>query len=676
MLRSDLPTFYGEKFLADRLLILLDEKKYDFWFNFHIPRAGDAKEVDGMIYDRSKKIFILIEVKGLRIDDIKEICKDKIVLSNNTSFSNAWFQASDNSKRLKSTIDYYKQKNIINKDKTFIFSPVVAFPLIKRTNFNERFKTNSNKDILFHELSDSTIFAEDLESTNNLLGRITVALEKPIYNKSLIGSIRGKELSIIELEDFTKILFPKFHNKYNKAYDPRVMLSIEKECLKILDKINTSEPIIIEGYAGTGKTFIGFNLARILAQKGKKVLFTCYNKTLAVDLQRLKYSEPEFRNDANIRNNLIIKDIFKILSELHSIFPNKNNIYSSLIDKKGLSKFNQNNTNQGDISETEQIDHINAKPNVEVISEYDKWAIEIIDEVLEKQNMKEDLYKYDYIVADETQDFKNYMFDLVELLLDDSSQITYIYGKNQILYIDDESSEYNRIRRIKSKISFSENSIEKRRVFRTTDKSFLIAQGFILYYPNSFKAVDWIAEKLKDNDDEQQEFEFDRKGGNLPNIYYCDGEYNSMKNKIKELLNDIINRNKELRGNDCDIMILVPHYGFTKRPIIEALNELNKQYIDYTIDDFKRLDYSNDEIRICTYFSARGLEANFILILGFNSFDIHLRNMNKEHIVDDLGYIILSRAKYDTYLLNIDEAGIPREGQAKFLEDIIHDLSN
>jgi hypothetical protein len=86
---------------------------------------------------------------------------------------------------------------------------------------------------------------------------------------------------------------------------------------------------------------------------------------------------------------------------------------------------------------------------------------------------------------------------------------------------------------------------------------------------------------------------------------------------------------------------------------VSLLKELNVDFIDYTIEENRRLDYLINQVRIVSFHSCRGIEANFSLILGFEElFDLSEKAKCDYH---KLGYIILSRAKYETYIF-IDES--------------------
>lgn len=58
----------------------------------------------------------------------------------------------------------------------------------------------------------------------------------------------------------------------------------QSEIIKSVLSVNRE--VEIRGYAGTGKTVIACHIAESFAEKGKRVLFLCYNKNLAADLKK------------------------------------------------------------------------------------------------------------------------------------------------------------------------------------------------------------------------------------------------------------------------------------------------------------------------------------------------------------------------------------------------------
>jgi len=62
------------------------------------------------------------------------------------------------------------------------------------------------------------------------------------------------------------------------------MLNATDEQVQALRLLRSQPRLLVEGGAGTGKTLLAVALAREHAAQGRAVLFTCFNKALAVAL--------------------------------------------------------------------------------------------------------------------------------------------------------------------------------------------------------------------------------------------------------------------------------------------------------------------------------------------------------------------------------------------------------
>ncbi len=95
------------------------------------------------------------------------------------------------------------------------------------------------------------------------------------------------------------------------------LLSLSEEQYTYLETILHSENprVICEGAAGTGKTILAAEAARRLAQKGLRVLFLCFNRNLAWQLQRQEFVE---------NSNITLKTVWGLLYESAAkVFPDQ-----------------------------------------------------------------------------------------------------------------------------------------------------------------------------------------------------------------------------------------------------------------------------------------------------------------------------------------------------------------
>jgi hypothetical protein len=195
----------------------------------------------------------------------------------------------------------------------------------------------------------------------------------------------------------------------------------------------------------------------------------------------------------------------------------------------------------------------------------------------------------------------------------------------------------------------------------------LFAQSFLDFYPESKLAIEFINknETRKDNT-----LEFDRNLGNFPFIIKRDKT--KIKAALKKAILHCVKENENFGLGESGILIVVPWKYSKKHPqlsfyrnlAVQVLKEINIDYLDYTVDQNRRLDYLINQVRIVSFHSCRGIESNFTLLLGFEE----LFELSKKAKCDyhKLGYIILSRAKYETYVF-IDDNQHALEAR-KFLD--------
>ena len=81
--------------------------------------------------------------------------------------------------------------------------------------------------------------------------------------------------------------------------DENIYIKLTKEQFRIFRQALDNKRLIVNGIAGSGKTIIAKELAKELLDKKNKVLFLCFNRTLASTLRQ------EFRNQ-NLRDNIEI----------------------------------------------------------------------------------------------------------------------------------------------------------------------------------------------------------------------------------------------------------------------------------------------------------------------------------------------------------------------------------
>ena len=106
-------------------------------------------------------------------------------------------------------------------------------------------------------------------------------------------NFKGQIAPSNKLEEISQILLPRFtafQSPVERQKDVRGFLEIAlQEQLQMVKLIDNLRAVLLQGLAGTGKTFIAIHAAQLAHERGEKVLFLCYNNMLA-DYLRNKMS--------------------------------------------------------------------------------------------------------------------------------------------------------------------------------------------------------------------------------------------------------------------------------------------------------------------------------------------------------------------------------------------------
>ena len=104
-------------------------------------------------------------------------------------------------------------------------------------------------------------------------------------------------------------LMPQF--KVFRAMGPDIsraaeqLLELTETQAQVFKGLYVQDRVLVEGAAGSGKTFLALNRALAFAREGKKTLFVCFNKELAAWIRRQVQKDPttvEFRNLLEIKH--------------------------------------------------------------------------------------------------------------------------------------------------------------------------------------------------------------------------------------------------------------------------------------------------------------------------------------------------------------------------------------
>ena len=165
-------------------------------------------------------------------------------------------------------------------------------------------------------------------------------------------------------------------------YDEERFIQLTNHQLDLFKRVATNKNIITSGPAGSGKTIVAKTLAQDFLVDDKTVLFLCFNRTLA---NKVRYEFDKYEDRVEV-------------STFHSLA-------RRIIEKFDSNWWGENKGNDAD----------------------DFWNLDIpvkLEECL--QFMKE---KYDVLIIDEGQDFKELWFELIFQLIEPNG--------NKLIFLDE-----------------------------------------------------------------------------------------------------------------------------------------------------------------------------------------------------------------------------------------------
>lgn len=227
-------------------------------------------EIDFLVIAPNLGIFA-IEVKGGRVSRKNGIWYFTDRFGHTDSRTRSPFSQANEG--VFNVVKYLKDKIDTNHDhlKNIIFGFGVMFPDIKF-------------DLKDPEIDDAQIF--DNNNGNDVLTfihKLSFFFQKrisEIYNDKFIKSLPSKEdvfyIASLLRSDFEIIPSKVSQIKYNK----QSIIQLTQEQYYCLDLLEDNQRTLIQGYAGTGKTFIAIEAVKRSVIQGKKVAFFCFNSTL------------------------------------------------------------------------------------------------------------------------------------------------------------------------------------------------------------------------------------------------------------------------------------------------------------------------------------------------------------------------------------------------------------
>lgn len=183
---------------------------------------------------------------------------------------------------------YPEYRSMINRCK---FMVAVWLPKYTKSQVDDLiFGQNVTREIIMSR--EAMLFPDETKKqVQALMERMNlVHLVCKYEEEKLIDSAPGYRHTLTKAESmdlFQKVLCPTFRTIVNirKEYEETYLELLEEQYV-VLKFLAHQRTAAISGAGGTGKTLVAVHRAELLGEKGERVLFLCYNRNLAQDLEQ------------------------------------------------------------------------------------------------------------------------------------------------------------------------------------------------------------------------------------------------------------------------------------------------------------------------------------------------------------------------------------------------------
>ena len=288
------------------------------------------------------------------------------------------------------------------------------------------------------------------------------------------------------------------------------------------------------------------------------------------------------------------------------------------------------------------------------LDKHDRWVARIVFELEKKASQGNLIAQYDTILVDECQDMKDCYFRLISLHANKKTTICMARGTGQELYYEANKSEWlKKFHKVATVQSL-------RRNFRNTKQVFEFATVFYEAALNLDKISNKVQWVTKGNVGDEQ-VELLPRGGQLPQLISINDpemhptadksrfsmEQNEVMTAEYQRLIESEMESLQENENPIDLLLLVPsEKGCETKWARAALTKAGVNFIDYTKKDNRRDIAGVEQVRLCTFHSARGIEGARVLIFGLESIEHLAKSLGIA--LNNLGYITLSRSSIET----------------------------
>lgn len=595
-LPSNEPGRYGE-YRAAKWLSELGGDNLHLWFGVnYLDAVGD---IDQLIGDLRVGLWV-IEVKGHSLAQISGYSRENVDFQREGVQKHPGRKAQLEAQRLSTWL----KTHVPDLKIPWVHSGV-WWPNILRDEWKEAF-VNSPIAVSDAELM---LFTDEMDAEEGFISRLAAISAQPLFGapppRAVLTETDTYLTVIPHLEVPSKMVAPILPKVSRPNSESKVEADLEHRRVRLVGK------------PGTGKTVKLLEYGLHSFERGQRVLYTCYNKALSSEIRRELHQKMSMTSPSEF----IAMDIFQLSKYLENGLP----------------------TNAQSLK----------KPQLKSSGGYEGVFEARVKTVLEAGEQE----KFDVVLIDEGQDFPDYGVRLLQELSHPETTWIVADGQGQELYPPYKPSE--------TLVKEMHNATVRKllRNFRQSPQAYLVYQSFDLLMDRSSldagkraahqQLKTWLDQtKGKEGKFLQLGFDFDVEA--LGAQIFMD-DTSDLDSAIEQNLI----RPMSKHPGEVDALIVAPSGGNQEVEVVRGyLRRLGLPFQDLFDSENRRKDPGASSIRLSTIHSARGLTADFVCVLNFDS---ACRWDKGEPRGRQLATIALSRARVQTTVLTAGNPGIYSE---------------
>jgi hypothetical protein len=332
---------------------------------------------------------------------------------------------------------------------------------------------------------------------------------------------------------------------------------------------------------------------------GRRVLFCCFNKTLAAEVRR----ELAGKTIATPDSEFLAFDYFELAKFLQPTL----RVPTVASDENRYGEYLQG------VAKATRVDQVDV---------------------------------FDVVLVDESQDITDDQWNLIQSVCGKETYLAIAMGKRQELYRGDQCEPV-----VRWAEKAQRSKLQRR--FRDAAQGYFVGQAFshmnfLSEGIDSAQSIRWMEQQITKNLSQNSKAnQLDFGGGeNAGSVIRV-----STAVTVQEDVRDLVRKMAKQKEPVNALIVVSGKKSPAYRWAIEQLHSLDLKFFDLIRPENRRISPPRSAIRITTAHSARGLEADYVLVFDFE------RICEWLEIGHRLSYIVLSRSRIETTVSQVSGAG-------------------